>query len=105
MEHRAVVIQVSCSREADALMIMSVLVEERMAACVQKQEIHSTYRWQGRVEDQREYLLNIKTVPSKLEEIKSTVRAIHTSEVYELVVLPIVDGNEEYLQWIEQQVS
>lgn len=105
MEHRAVVIQVSCSRETDALMIMSVLVEERMAACVQKQEIHSIYRWQGRVEDQREYLLNIKTVPSRLEEIKGTVRAIHTSEVYELVVLPIVDGNEEYLQWIELQVS
>lgn len=105
MEHRAVLIQISCKDESEAVRLMSYLVEDRAAACIQKQEIHSIYRWDGRVDDAYEYLLNIKTVPSKIEEIKGTARSVLSAEVYELIVLPIVGGNEEYLQWIEKETS
>jgi periplasmic divalent cation tolerance protein len=78
-----------------------VLVEERLAACVSMLPVmHSTYRWQDQIATDTERQLIIKTRRGHVEAIKERLRALHTYEVPEVVVLPVVDGAAAYLDWI-----
>lgn len=77
------------------------LVEERLAACVNiLPEMRSVYRWQGKVEDEPERQVFIKTTRNRLVALWERVRALHPYDVPEFVVLPIVEGNDVYLRWI-----
>jgi periplasmic divalent cation tolerance protein len=77
------------------------LVDERLAACVNiLPEMTSVYRWQGAVEDAHERQVVIKTTRRRLVALWERIRALHTYELPEFIVLPIVDGDDAYLQWI-----
>jgi len=92
------------SREA-AERIAHVLVEERLAACGQVQgPIHSTYRWQGRVEQADEWYCHLKTTRSQLPALEVRLRALHPYDTPELIALPIVGGLPAYLDWIHDSV-
>ena len=78
-----------------------VLVEERLAACVNLLPgVRSIYRWEGAVSDDAEVLLVIKTARARLEEVAVRVQALHPYELPEVVVLPIVGGSQGYLDWL-----
>jgi periplasmic divalent cation tolerance protein len=77
------------------------LVNERLAACVSVLPVmHSTYRWQDQVAEDTECQVIIKTRRGHIERIKERLRALHTYEVPELLVVPIVDGSSAYLDWV-----
>lgn len=96
----------TCPDEATAKRIAEVLVEERLAACVNRVAgLHSTYFWDGRLQDEPEILLIIKTTAEQLPRLKERLRAIHPYEVPELIALPIVAGNEAYLEWVRKGVD
>ena len=77
------------------------LVELRLAACVNLVEhVHSVYRWQRKVEDADEVLLIIKTSVERIPALKETVVQLHSYEVPEFIVLPVIDGSEAYLAWL-----
>ena len=77
------------------------LVDEGLAACV---NIHapmtSVYRWDEQVEEDGERQLTIKTTTARLEALLERIRALHPYDVPEFVVIPIVDGSSEYLEWL-----
>lgn len=78
------------------------LVEERLAACVNVMgEMLSVYPWEGLVEQQQERQIIIKTAADRLESLWERVRELHAYEVPEFIVLPITDGSDAYLRWIE----
>lgn len=82
------------------------LVEHRLAACVNiLPQIESIYRWQGKVESSREWLLLVKTTAEKFPSVRDAIRALHSYELPECIALKIEDGSAEYLQWIEQSVK
>jgi periplasmic divalent cation tolerance protein len=82
------------------------LVDRRLAACAQVGgPIVSTYRWQGKVESNEEWLCTAKTSRGQLEAIRELLKTLHPYEVPELVATPIVDGGEAYLRWIEEQLG
>ena len=86
---------------ADPAAFASALVEERLAACVNLMpEMDSTYRWQGRVERERERQVLIKTTAARLDSLKRRVAELHPYEVPELLVLEVADGGEAYLGWV-----
>jgi periplasmic divalent cation tolerance protein len=90
----------------DGERIARVLVEEGLAACVNiVPSVRSIYRWEGKVEDESESLLVIKTVAGALEGLKTRIRQIHPYEAPELIALPIVEGLEGYLEWIRRGCS
>ena len=77
------------------------LVERRLAACVNiVPQVESVYRWQGKIESAREWLLVIKTGAAVLQQLQAAIRELHTYEAPEFVVLGIEQGSHEYLEWI-----
>jgi periplasmic divalent cation tolerance protein len=81
--------------------IARVLVDRRLAACVQViGPIYSTYRWKGRVETEREHLLIVKTTSARYDECAAAIRELHAYETPEITATPIVAGDPDYLDWI-----
>lgn len=82
------------------------LVEERLAACVNRiAPVQSVYRWQGKVEQSEEELLIVKTRKTLFAALESRVRELHSYSVPEIIAVPIVDGSEGYLRWLGEQLS
>ena len=83
-----------------------MLVETRLAAGVNIiTEVTSVSRWQGRVETDTEAKLIIKTSAQVVSDLTKTVTDLHSYDVCEITVVPIVDGSENYLAWIRENVG
>lgn len=87
--------------EKEALKIAKVLVEAHLAACVNIiPRVTSVYEWKEEICEEEEVLLVIKTHQNRLEELKATLVELHPYEVPELIVMPIIDGLPDYLNWL-----
>ncbi len=89
------------SRE-EAARIAHLLIEERLAACVQLLPIESFYVWEGKPHNEAETLLQIKTRTALFEQAIARIRAVHSYGVPEIVALPFSAGHEPYLRWIDE---
>lgn len=97
---------VTAPEGAPAETLARSLVAEGLAACVNRVPgVRSTYRWQGRVHDDAETLLVIKTTAAAYPALERRVRELHPYEVPELIALPIVRGSEAYLSWLDASVT
>jgi len=94
------IVFVTVSDEEEAGRIAKVLIEENLAACVNIiPGIRSVYRWEGSIEHEDETLLIIKTGKTKIEGLKKRIQEVHSYDIPELLVLPVVDGLEAYMRW------
>ena len=100
------VVLVTCGSEEEAVKIANSLVEERLAACANIiPSIRSIYRWEGKVWDEREWMLIVKTQKERFEELEKRVKSLHSYSVPEIIALPIVQGSTSYLKWLEEMTS
>ena len=103
---QAVVVLVTCGSEEEAVKIAHSLVEERLAACVNFiSPVRSIYRWEGKIWDEKEWLLIIKTQKDRFEDLEKKVKSLHSYSVPEIVSLPIVEGSSSYLDWISENTK
>ncbi len=80
------------------------LVEERLAACVNvSPAVTSFYRWSGKIVEDREFILLIKTKASALEPLEARLKELHPYEVPEFISLPVVSGSPAYLGWLDAE--
>ena len=100
-----IAIHVTVADEDDAERIGHALIEARLAACVQTSEITSRYRWQGKVEEDSEYLLVIKTMGGALDAVARMVMEMHPYDEPEIVALPIIGASAGYAAWVRKCVS
>jgi periplasmic divalent cation tolerance protein len=92
--------------EEEAERIGAVLVERRLAACVQViGPISSRYRWQGAVEEAREWMCVAKTSAARYAEVEAAIRDLHSYDEPEIIATPIVAGSPSYLTWITDNVG
>jgi periplasmic divalent cation tolerance protein len=92
--------------EDEARRIAQHLVENHLAACVNLiPRIESIYRWQGKVESNREWLLLIKTTAAEFAGVREAIRDLHSYELPECIAIVIEDGSPDYLHWLEQSVG
>jgi periplasmic divalent cation tolerance protein len=101
MDTGCVVVLTTIAHDADGGTLATILVSERLAACVNiLGEMQSTYRWRGEVESARERQIVIKTTAPQVPALRARLHELHPYEVPEFIVLAIADGSEHYLSWI-----
>jgi len=94
------------SSKEEAEKIARKLVEERLAACIQIiGPIKSYYWWKGAIEESEEWLCIVKTKMHLYEKLESMIKSMHSYQVPEIVVLPIIKGNESYLKWMDEELG
>ncbi len=101
-----VVVLVTTSSKEEAERIAQTLVEEHLAACVNiVSPVQSIYRWEGKVQNEIELLLLIKTRQAVCEDVIQRVRTLHSYENPEIVALPISAGSAPYFDWLRQATT
>lgn len=102
----SIVVLVTCGSEEEALKIAHALVDDHLAACVNLiSPIRSIYRWEGKIWDETEWLLIIKTQGKKFGELKTRVKSLHSYAVPEIISLSIGQGSSSYLHWLEEMTQ
>ncbi|MEO0254526.1 MAG: divalent-cation tolerance protein CutA [candidate division WOR-3 bacterium] len=81
------------------------IIENKLAACVNYFKVNSIFEWKGKIEEEEEYLLIIKTKEEKFEELENFIKKIHPYEVPEIIFFKIEKGNEDYLKWIDDTLK
>ena len=100
------VVFITTSSVKEAEKIAQVLLEKRLAACINiVPGVHSRFWWKGKIERCDEALMIIKSKGEVFDELVESVRAIHTNQVPEILALPLQRGFSEYLAWIEQVIK
>jgi periplasmic divalent cation tolerance protein len=95
----------TCPNQEEARKIATLLIRERLAACVQITGITSLYEWKGTVNTESEQLLLIKTLADRYGDIESFILKTHSYEVPEIVMIPIERGSASYLGWIDEMIG
>jgi periplasmic divalent cation tolerance protein len=101
-----VVIMVTAASRRECRKIARHLVDKKLAACVNiTQPIESVYRWEGKIVGEKEYLMLIKSTRELFPEIKLEISKLHSYHTPEIICLPIIEGSQDYLQWISDSVK
>ena len=105
-ESAYIVLFTTASNSEEAHKIAKVLLSQRKAACVNiVSGVSSLFWWQDKLDSAQENLLIIKTKASLLSQIVTLIREIHSYEVPEIIALPIIGGNQDYLEWIDKEAK
>ena len=100
------VVLVTAPEGEPAQKLATALVEEHLAACVnQIQGIRSTYRWEGKLMNDGEDLLVIKTTAQRFPALRERILALHPYEVPEILALPVTDGAPAYMDWVRNELK
>lgn len=97
------VVTTTTDSQAHARALAAEIVRDKLGACVQLQAIESHYVWQGQAEQSNEWLLTIKTRSALYPELERFVRAHHHYDTPQLLCLPLLAGQADYLLWLRQQ--
>lgn len=94
------------SSEEEAHKIARELVIKKLVACVNIiPKISSIYRWQGKIEEDSEALLIAKTTEKNVEQTITMIKLLHSYEIPDIVVLPVISGLKKYLDYIDRQTQ
>ena len=100
-----IVVLTTCDSEESAVRLARHLVERRLAACVSVLPgARSIYRWKNKMEDAAELVLLIKSRRDLFPALRSELEKIHTYDVPEAIALPVVEGSEGYLAWLDREL-
>lgn len=106
MQPDYVIVLTTLPADADGGAFGRTLVEERLAACVNiLPAMESVFRWEGRVEQDAERQVIVKTARERVAALWDRIRELHPYEVPEFVVLSITDGSDAYLRWLGESTS
>jgi periplasmic divalent cation tolerance protein len=106
MDNDVMLVLSTASSEKEAITIAQALVDQELAACVNIiPAIRSIYRWKGKIWNEVENMIFIKTTSAQLEDIKKTLKDLHSYELPEVLALKIDDGEKNVLNWIGSSVK
>jgi periplasmic divalent cation tolerance protein len=97
-----IIVFITAPEEDEAAKIAHALVEARLAGCVNiVKNIRSIYRWEGKIEDEKEVLMIAKTEKKYFKSLEQEVKELHSYTVPEVIAVPIAEGSPDYLQWLK----
>ena len=90
----------------DARRIANTLVEEQIVACVNIiPKIESIYRWKGKIENEEEVVLIAKTADQNVKKTIHRIKELHSYELPDIIVLPVIGGLKDYLDYVTNETS
>jgi periplasmic divalent cation tolerance protein len=102
---QACIVMTTVSNKEQAEKLARTVLEARLAACVQIQDITSYYWWDGKINCDGEQLLYLKTTSDKYQALEKLVITNHSYDTPEILQLPVEAAFEKYLQWIQKEVG
>jgi periplasmic divalent cation tolerance protein len=101
-----VIVMVTAASQDEAVKIADEVVGSRLAACASTiPTVRSTYWWEGKMMNDQESLLLIKTTSDKFSSLEETIRKIHSYKLPEIIAIPVSNGFPPYLEWIMLETS
>jgi periplasmic divalent cation tolerance protein len=102
-----IIVLVTCGSMKEAKELAGALVEARLAACANifNAPVESVYRWKGRVERAKEFLVLVKSTRKRFAALRREIERLHSYDVPEIIALPIADGSAGYLRWLGESVQ
>lgn len=92
--------------EEEAKKITQTLLQEKLVACVNIiKSVESFFWWEGKIDNANEILLVIKTLEKNIPFVIKRIKELHSYTVPEIVALPIIGGNSDYLRWIGESIA
>lgn len=102
----AITVLTTVATEDEAVALVRALLERRLVACgTLLPRARSLYRWEGRITDEQEVLVVLKTRSAQLRPLQAAFDELHPYRMPELLVLPVTAGNEKYLAWIDRETA
>ncbi len=99
----AIIVYVTAPNEEEASKLAEALVGERLAGCANiVKGIRSIYNWQGKIEDDAEVLMIMKTQRHLFELLSRRVKELHSYTVPEIIAMPVIEGSVDYLNWLKE---
>lgn len=99
------VVLTTCPNEQEARDLATRIIAEKLAACVQLSSIESFYIWKKEACIEPEVRLTIKTRTRRYDALESFIKKYHSYEVPQIVMTPITDGSDDYLDWIDENTN
>lgn len=104
--HPYIVVLVTAKDSDEAKKIAQGLLNDKLVACANiVDKIHSIFWWQGKIDSADEVLLVLKSRRDFFNKVASKVKSLHSYDTPEIIAIPIIAGNEDYLNWIDSSVS
>ncbi len=101
-----IVVYITTGSVSEAKKIGSTLVEEKLVACSNIiSPIRSIYSWKGKICDDKEALMILKTKKKLFKQIVKRVEKLHSYEVPEIIAIPIIEGSSKYLSWLKAETK
>lgn len=101
-----IVVLTTCESQDQAEQLARHLVDHRLAACVNiLPGARSIYRWKDKIEDSAEFVLVIKSRRDVFNKVREAIAQLHSYEIPEVIALPVVDGSDAYLRWLDREVA
>ena len=105
MEFTFIAVLITAGSVEEAQKIAGVLLEQKKAACVNIiPQVSSRFWWEGKIDSAEESLLLVKTKKQMLDDVINLVKENHSYDVAEVIALPVVGGNQDYLNWMDREV-
>lgn len=98
-------VYITCGSLKDTQRIAQILVKKKLVACVNYLPVTSVYRWEGKIQNDTEYLLLCKTRRGHFDKIKDEVVKIHPYDIPAITLVPVLDGYDKYLQWVAESTK
>ncbi|MFZ1128080.1 divalent-cation tolerance protein CutA [Methanoregula sp.] len=100
-----IVVILCTAAPAEAASMAQALVRQQHAACVNIVPVQSVYRWKGRLCNDPEHLMIVKTTKEGADRVVAAIRSMHSAEVPEIIVLPVTSGHAPYLDWVRHEAG
>lgn len=106
MSTPALLVLTTCANAAEADELAGAVVAERLAACVNRVDgVMSTYRWESRLQRDKEILLLIKTTEARFDDLQLAITRLSSYDVPEIIAVPVRKGSKAYLDWLADSVT
>lgn len=99
-------IYITASGREEAILLARELLGKKLVACANViDNVHSYYWWNGEIDENRESVIIVKTMSTHVEKVIEVVKAEHSYECPAIIAVPIISGNEDYIEWMKKQIT